>query len=260
MILTTNSQSLVDSIRTAMSNELAKNARCALEVLKDKLAKTEAVTDKVSSYKTLAAGVPELLAEGRTEYNNVLKAFKAGDYVMSYNMCHDVMLIYRRIQRLMMDQAESYWMTKLGSNTTARKYLSFYFGIPKFYELYGSGQAVAAGELGESVLSKLAELDKEIVGVKDAEEILPGAYKLYRNYPNPFNPTTTIKYDIAKHSQVKLIVYDILGRQVSVLVNKEQKAGKYTIQYNANRLSSGIYFYRLQAGNYTKVYKMIVLK
>ncbi len=261
-ILTTNDNAVVDSIKTAMTNELAKNARCALEVLKDKRAKTEAVTDKVGSYKTLPSGVPDLLSEGRAEYNQVLIDFKAGNYVASYNLCHTVMLIYRKIQRLMMQQAEAYWQTNLGGNNIARKYLAFYFGIPKFYQLYANGQAVAPGELGNNVLSKLAQLDKEIVSSVNNTNSRPETFALYQNYPNPFNPTTMIKYQIPKSEFVSLKVYDILGRQVSVLVNKEQKAGTYSIEYGVRSkdLASGVYFYRIQAGNFIQVKKMLLIK
>jgi len=94
---------------------------------------------------------------------------------------------------------------------------------------------------------------------------------LEQNYPNPFNPSTTIKYSIpnvetlrATSQQVTLKIYDILGREVITLVNKQQKAGSYEVQFDASGLTSGIYFYKLNsgtsAGSVTKSMKMILLK
>ncbi|MEJ2616599.1 MAG: T9SS type A sorting domain-containing protein [Ignavibacteriaceae bacterium] len=88
----------------------------------------------------------------------------------------------------------------------------------------------------------------------------PGRFELYQNYPNPFNPSTTIKYDLSKQSRVKLEIYDILGRRVATLVDETKKAGRYQIVWNASRLTSGVYFERLQAGDYSAVKKLLLLK
>ncbi len=86
------------------------------------------------------------------------------------------------------------------------------------------------------------------------------AYKLFQNYPNPFNPTTMINYSIPKTSLVTIKVYDILGKEVETLVNEQKAPGNYNIEFNANRLSSGIYFYRMQAGSFVSTKKLIILK
>ncbi|MDO8551010.1 MAG: T9SS type A sorting domain-containing protein [Ignavibacteria bacterium] len=88
----------------------------------------------------------------------------------------------------------------------------------------------------------------------------PIEYTLYQNYPNPFNPITTIKYSIQKSSLVNLKVYDMQGKEVAILVNEEKPAGVYNVQFNSSNLSSGIYFYRIQAGSFNKVMKMILIK
>jgi hypothetical protein len=98
-----------------------------------------------------------------------------------------------------------------------------------------------------------------ITGV-DVSNEMPIDYSLEQNYPNPFNPVTTISYSIPAIQNVKLIVYDILGREISTLVNEEKPAGTYSVTFNANRLSSGVYLYRLEAGIFNKVNKMIYLK
>lgn len=88
----------------------------------------------------------------------------------------------------------------------------------------------------------------------------PVDYGLYQNYPNPFNPSSKISYSIAEYGRVSLKIYDILGREVTTLVNEEKSAGRYEVIFNASGLASGIYFYRLQAENYVETKKMILLK
>jgi hypothetical protein len=92
------------------------------------------------------------------------------------------------------------------------------------------------------------------------KNITPSIYKLYQNYPNPFNPTTTIKFDIGKAANVKIVVYDLLGREVGMPVNSFYMPGTYEIKYNMLNLASGIYFYQLSAASYRDVKKMILLK
>ncbi len=89
---------------------------------------------------------------------------------------------------------------------------------------------------------------------------LPEVFSLSQNYPNPFNPTTVIKYSLPEVSNVKLKVYDMLGREIKTLVNKEQSAGVYTVEFNATNLSSGVYFYRVEAGNFIATKKLLLLK
>ncbi|HQF42775.1 MAG TPA: T9SS type A sorting domain-containing protein [Ignavibacteriaceae bacterium] len=96
----------------------------------------------------------------------------------------------------------------------------------------------------------------------DVEE-LPGEIKTYslsNNYPNPFNPSTTIKYQIPKSGLVTLKVYNVLGKEITTLVNEEKSVGSYEITFDASGLSSGIYFYKLSADNFQQTKKMILLK
>jgi hypothetical protein len=88
----------------------------------------------------------------------------------------------------------------------------------------------------------------------------PFVYSLHQNYPNPFNPTTTINFDLVKSGNVNLIVYDMLGRPVVTLVHGELKAGHHTVNFIASNLASGVYFYSLQAGDFSSVKKLILLK
>ena len=98
-----------------------------------------------------------------------------------------------------------------------------------------------------------------IVGVTD-NNIVPNKYSLSQNYPNPFNPSTKINFSIQKPGIVTLKVYNILGQQVATLVNKEMKVGTYTYNFDASRLSSGVYFFSIKAGDFAQTKKMILLK
>ncbi len=93
---------------------------------------------------------------------------------------------------------------------------------------------------------------------------IPASYKLYQNYPNPFNPSTTIEYDLPEKTKVNLTVYDILGREVTTLVNEEQQEGTYRIIFDAakvkNGLASGVYFIRMSTNNFKVTKKMLLLK
>ena len=90
--------------------------------------------------------------------------------------------------------------------------------------------------------------------------IIPEENKLYDNYPNPFNPTTQIKYSLKENGIVTLKVYDVLGNEVAALVNEEKQAGLYTVSFNAGNLASGIYFYSISANGFHQTKKMLLIK
>lgn len=103
--------------------------------------------------------------------------------------------------------------------------------------------------------------DTETSSTKAETDTKPMAFQLYQNYPNPFNPVTKISYSILKSGFVTLKIYDILGKEVKVLVNGHQKTNTYSVSFNAIGLSTGVYFYRLQVGNeYVKTRKMILMR
>ena len=89
---------------------------------------------------------------------------------------------------------------------------------------------------------------------------LPEKFQLFQNYPNPFNPTTTLSFVIGERSFVSLKVYDLLGNEVSTLVNEEKAAGVYKISFDGTRVPSGVYIYQLITGNYISSRKMVILK
>jgi photosystem II stability/assembly factor-like uncharacterized protein len=98
------------------------------------------------------------------------------------------------------------------------------------------------------------------VGIINYNTEIPSDYSLQQNYPNPFNPVTNIKYSIVSAGNVRLGVYDMLGREVKEIVNLNQPAGTYTVQFDASSLASGVYFYTLKAGEFVSTKKMIVVK
>jgi len=102
--------------------------------------------------------------------------------------------------------------------------------------------------------------DVVVVGVKEISNTIPQVYSLKQNYPNPFNPTTNIQFAIPKAGFVTMKVYNLLGQEVTTLVDEYKNAGTYKVDFNASNLSSGVYFYKIDAGNYTNVKKMILMK
>jgi hypothetical protein len=95
---------------------------------------------------------------------------------------------------------------------------------------------------------------------QNAGQVLPEKASLSQNYPNPFNPSTNIGYHISKESFVSLRVYDLLGREVAVLVNEVRRPGEYIVKLDARKLSSGVYFYTLRAGSFVQSKKMLLLR
>lgn len=85
-------------------------------------------------------------------------------------------------------------------------------------------------------------------------------FALEQNYPNPFNPTTLIRYQLPEGSSVQLIVFDMLGREVTTLVNERKEAGVYDVKFDASGLASGLYFYRLKAGAFVQTRKLLLIR
>lgn len=103
-------------------------------------------------------------------------------------------------------------------------------------------------------------LRSSVISVNQSSEQVASEYKLYQNYPNPFNPGTCISFDLPKTSFTSLRVYDAAGREAAILVNELLRAGSYCVNLNAGSFSSGVYFYKLEAGTFIRTEKMILLK
>ena len=114
-----------------------------------------------------------------------------------------------------------------------------------------------------SVMTHILSEDESVINLTDVKKEnnqTPTAFTLSQNYPNPFNPSTIIKYSIPKSGIVTLKVYNMLGQEVATLVNQMQKSGNYIVNFNANKLASGVYMYRIQSGDFTLTKKMELLK
>jgi len=107
---------------------------------------------------------------------------------------------------------------------------------------------------------RVVDYRETAVGITSGGNEIPKHFALYQNYPNPFNPVTKIGFDLPENSLVKLSLYDILGRQVSVLISENLSAGKYEYEYNATNLSSGAYFYKIETSKFSDVKRMIINK
>jgi hypothetical protein len=139
-------------------------------------------------------------------------------------------------------------------------------GLPNFPRIYAViDQQNTLTEIHENNNKGFNVLGaSSVVGIDDENYNLPEKYMLYQSYPNPFNPTTTIKYSIPIVEIVNLKIYDILGREVVTLVNEEKQPGEYEVKFqssiNGHQLASGVYFYQLKAGDFIQTKKMMLMK
>ena len=151
---------------------------------------------------------------------------------------------------------ESYNIYLDGSYITSTSSLEYQFNNLESGQTYTAG-IEAVYHVGKSrMVTK--DFVSNVLGVNDNQ--IPLQFALNQNYPNPFNPTTKINFSIPKSLSVNLKVYDMLGNEITTLVNKEITSGYYEVEFDASHLSSGIYFYKLQAGNFIETKKMILLR
>jgi hypothetical protein len=101
---------------------------------------------------------------------------------------------------------------------------------------------------------------EQIFGIKKLNEIIPGNFYLYQNYPNPFNPKSNIKFQISKSTEVKLVIFDVCGREIETLVNNLLKPGTYEADWDGSDYPSGVYFYKITANDFSVIKKMVLIK
>jgi len=181
---------------------------------------------------------------------------------------------YKRVDSIIVNSP-----VKISSNSDSENFMTVYtldtLILKKGFEFYYRIQAKDKGIIPHYSYKPDTGYYKVIYGninvvQVDKPNTQPNEFSLFQNYPNPFNPATVITYQLAENSKVSLKVYDILGTEVITLVNEEQNAGFYKINFNAyqttnsafggKQLSSGVYFYRLQAGDFVQTKKLILLK
>jgi hypothetical protein len=141
---------------------------------------------------------------------------------------------------------------------TGTKYVSKIDGLEIGSQIWTD--AANASYMSANATTRFNLVKAALTDVKQIGTGIPQSYTLSQNYPNPFNPTTVIKYSIPKETQVSLKVFDILGREVANLVNAKQAGGSYQVSFDASKLASGVYIYRIDAGDFVQAKKMMLIK
>jgi hypothetical protein len=133
--------------------------------------------------------------------------------------------------------------------------LGLFTELPTKYDEINNTLSVSVNSFSEFILGS----DEPLTNIVKQDQT-SNKYTLYQNYPNPFNPKTTINYSIPKTNFVTLKIYDVLGREIATLVNEERLPGNYNVKFDGSNIPSGVYFYRLQAGNFSQTKKLILMK
>lgn len=147
------------------------------------------------------------------------------------------------------------WLERFPSKSNNNS-IAYVIALDRFQNVYVTGKRDSSGFDSYTTI----KYSQPVTAIEPISNNIPDTYRLHQNYPNPFNPVTNIKFEILKSSQTELKVYDVLGREVLILIQENLKAGKYEISFNASTLSSGIYFYKIVTKEYAETKKMIVVK
>ena len=127
--------------------------------------------------------------------------------------------------------------------------------------IYNTWEDNRAGGTGFDIWANVLDWDNPPVGISDGERHqIPSTFVMHQNYPNPFNPSTKIKFALPKSEFTKIEVFNTLGKNIKTLLNRHIKAGHHEVEFNAQNLSSGIYYYRIEASEFQDVKKMILIK
>ena len=198
-----------------------------------------------------------------TDSGNILKTTNGG---LNWNKTNTVVYGGRKIYYKNGYNGEQLWIIGeygaiLSSSNLGNSWQSVSFNSEHFYEdlaFSGNNQTGIhiVGYNGTIIYSN----NGGGVNIKEISSINPQSFNLYPNYPNPFNPVTNIKFSIPENSSVQLKVYDILGKEIGVLVNERLKVGTYQVSFNAGSLASGIYFYTIETPIYKDTKRMILIK
>ena len=179
-----------------------------------------------------------------------------GQYVLHFVKRDSTIKIYKN--GVFVDSCYRNYIFAPGYGLNIGGYLFSTYGLKgKMDEFRLYNRALDSAEIATTWNHELPHL---LVKIEPVLNKVPDKYCLYQNYPNPFNPGTNIRYQIIKNCFVTLKIYDILGREVQTLVNEKQSTGVYEIRWDAASFANGVYFYRMQAGEFTDIKKMILLK
>lgn len=148
------------------------------------------------------------------------------------------------------------WLARYSGTTGINEDRAFSIALNSAGDIYITGRSFGSGTNLDVTTIKYSQS----VGLTKITDLIPGDFNLNQNYPNPFNPITKISFDIPEATVVKVVIYDVSGREISVPVNQLLKAGSYEFTFDGADLSSGIYFYKLIAGEYIKTRKMVLMK
>ena len=231
--------------------------------------------------KTGAASAPRLVAKNDARMNEALSLAKQYRHSMTLSgvvkldgelLADTSVTVYAMVNDKVRGRAKLQYVDALNEY---RVFMMLYADTPNGESLSlhidhpASGQTfVMEGDLpfmvntafGTPTEPVALSAETEAYKAMKAMAALPQSFDLAQNYPNPFNPITTLHYELPEAAQVRLVVYDVLGRQVATLVDEQKEAGRYDVQFDASRLSSGTYFYRIEAGSFQAVKQMILLK
>jgi len=127
-----------------------------------------------------------------------------------------------------------------------------FFGFP-FESIYPESKRF-------EIMNKILDYFEDLTGIDNSGELNPHGFVLHQNYPNPFNPATTISWEVSREGHTTITIYDVMGRKVQTLINEHKQPGRYEINFDASDLSSGVYYYQLQSGNYRTTKAMMVVK
>ena len=186
---------------------------------------------------------PEIDFDSRFEYNEFVKKVSADSGLIELNiLVHTVALPVSLSWEINPENGINY--SFVGDTT-----------LGKVKEIESISGQVLFNKLNNNKIQLFAKVDGTSL-----KNLIPKEYNLYQNFPNPFNPSTKIKYDIPVNGLVTLKVYDVLGSEVATLVNEEKTVGRYEVNFDAAALASGVYIYRLSVNDFVNVKKMVLLK
>ena len=132
--------------------------------------------------------------------------------------------------------------------------------VPNWGDFAELGLTIYVDKDNDGTIEDTLHLNNTVDVEDQGSNNIPAEYKLEQNYPNPFNPTTTIRYSIPKAGIVNLKVYNLIGEEITTLVNEDKAAGNYEVEFDASQLPSGVYLYQLNAADFVETKKMVLLK